>query len=703
VTVSEPSVSVRAQAAAQLRAPVTSLRHVDRRRAALLGRLGIATVEDLVRHYPFRYLDLRDTVDLRSVKPGTEATVIGRVHEVNVKYPRPRLSITEIAIVDGTGALVGVWFNQPYMAQRVQVGERIALAGPVTFDFGLKQMRAPFLEALPEDDGPTIARIVPVHRVTEGLSTNWMRRLVATALDTVRGVPDPLPVSLRVKHGLIPLTGALEAIHRPVSERELEEARRRLAYDELLAIELVVASRRHRASLAPGARPHVTDGVALGRLRAAIPYQLTGDQQRAIAEILADMASPHCMNRLLLGDVGTGKTVVAAHALAACADSGTQAAMMAPTEVLATQYASAVGTLLDAAGIPWALLTGSTPAAERQRILSGLAEGAITVVFGTHALIQEDVAYRHLSLAIIDEQHRFGVEQRLALREKGERLDLLVMTATPIPRSLALTVYGDLDTTYLRSRPGGRDRLNVTTELVNRSGRARAYDAVRAAVAAGEQAYVVCALVEESEASDAKAATAEARRLRHQVFPELRVGLLTGQMASREKTKAMDEFRNGAVDVLVATTVIEVGVDVLRATVMIIENAERFGLAQLHQLRGRVGRGDRPGRVFLVSDTRMENARARLDALVALDDGFELAEYDLRLRGEGDVLGERQSGIPGLRLASLTGDQDLLEAACADARELVHGDPGLAGPMLAPLRETVESAMGGVWRWTSSG
>ncbi len=694
----------RAVAAITADEPVSSVRLVDSRRAEALARLGIDTVGDLVRHYPFRYLDLTATADLRSVPIGIDATVIGRVHEIKVKRPRPRLTITEVAIVDGTGALIGVWFNQPYMEQRFRVGDRVAFAGTVTFDFGLKQMRSPFVEKLPDEDrGPDIARILPVHRATEGLSTNWIRRLVADAIDMAGDQPDPLPAALRVRRQLMPLAGALSAIHFPASTADADAARRRLAYEELLSIQLAMALRRHRATEATPGFKHIVDGPRLALLARALPFVLTEDQTRALGDILADMSSEHPMNRMLLGDVGTGKTAVAAHALAACADSGTQAAMMAPTEVLAQQYAGAVGPLLDAAGVSWRLLTGSTRAAERSEITAGLADGSISVAFGTHALIQESVEFKRLTLAIVDEQHRFGVAQRLALRGKGEGIDLLVMTATPIPRSLALTLYGDLETSYVRQRPGGRGPGHVRTRVVPMNGRADAYAAVRAAVAEGYQAYVVCALVDESDATQAKAATAEARRLQRQVFSELKVGLLTGQMPAAEKAAAMARFRAGETDVLVATTVIEVGVDVPRATVMIIEDAERFGLAQLHQLRGRVGRGEAPGEVLLFADPKTADGRARMEAIVATDDGFELAEYDLRLRGEGEVLGDRQSGLPGLRLASLATDQELIEIAREDATAIVAEDPELALPVYLPLAEDVGRRIGAVWEWVSAG
>lgn len=677
---------------------------VDRKRAEALGKLGVRTAGDLVRHYPFRYLDLSTVSDMRTVPSGRDATVVGRVHDIKVKHPRPRLSITEVALVDGTGAVIGVWFNQPYMASRFRVGERVAFAGQVTFEFGLKQMRNPFVERLDDESaGPGIARILPVHHATEGLSTNWTRRLVTEALRVVGDQPDPLPAGLRVRRALDPLRVALRNIHFPATSDDIARARRRLAYDELLAVQVAMALRRQRFARDARGHAHEVEGPALAALAGGLPFELSDEQRAAVTGILADMAADRPMNRLLLGDVGTGKTVVAAHALAVCADSGTQAAMMAPTEVLAAQYARAVGPLLDRAGVTWTLLTGSTRPAERRRVLEGLASGATCVAFGTHALIQKDVVYRRLSLSVVDEQHRFGVQQRLTLRSKGESPDLLVMTATPIPRSLALTLYGDLDTSYLRQRPQGRGAEHIETRVVPMNGRSDAYKAVRDAVAAGKQAYVVCALVDESDALQAKAATTEARRLQRQVFPDLRVGLLTGQMPTAEKVAAMERFRDGQTDILVATTVIEVGVDVPRATVMIVEDAERFGLSQLHQLRGRVGRGKDPGLFMVFADPRTEEARSRMEAIAATSDGFELAELDLHLRGEGEVLGDRQSGVPGLRMASLARDIDLLEAAREDARGLIERDPVLGEAEHAALREDTVRRIGAAWEWVSSG
>jgi len=682
--------------------PVLTARFVDATRATALAKLGIQTVGDLLHHYPFRYLDLTHVDSLAGVRAGFDATVVGRVHEVKVKKPRPRLTITEVSIVDGTGVLIGVWFNQPYIQQRFSAGERVAFSGKVVLDYGLKQIRAPFVEKLPSDEAEdAAARVLPIHRATEGLSTNWLRRLVAAAVDDFADVADHLPSALRTRRDLMPLHAALRAIHFPRDGGEADTARYRLAYDEILQLQLYMALRRHALTREHAGVSHPIDGPALERLRKAIPFELTADQVQATTEILADMRDPRPMNRMLLGDVGTGKTLVAAAALVCAADAGAQAAMMAPTEVLANQYATALGPLLDAAEVRWGLLTGSTPAAERRELLALLAEGVLQVLFGTHALLEESVAFSRLTLVVVDEQHRFGVNQRLGLRGKGAAPDLLVMTATPIPRSLALTLYGDLEASYLRARPNSRQGARTT--LVKPAQRDQAYERMRAAVRGGQQGYVVCALVDESESAEARAATREFERLSTQVFSELRVGLLTGRMRPAEKARVMREFRAGEIDVLVATTVIEVGVDVANATIMIIENAERFGLAQLHQLRGRVGRGDVVGEVFLLADAKSPEGRERMEAIASTNDGFQLAEIDLRLRGEGQVLGDRQHGLPALRLTSVVTDGDLIALARADAQQLVGVDPHLSLPEHGPLLRELKRTYAAAWEWVSSG
>lgn len=682
--------------------PVTDARFVDGTRAAALARLGVTSIGDLLHHFPSRYLDLSSVQTLAEAKAGTDVTVVGRVHEVKVKKPRPRLTVTEVAIVDGTGVLIGVWFNQPWVQQRFLAGERVAFSGRMEIDYGFKKITNPFVEKLPADeDSASAGRVLPVHPATEGLTTGWLRRLVAAAVDDFADVPDHIPSQLRIKRGIVALSAALRDVHFPSDMPSALAARERLAYDELLTLQLYMAMRRYALTRESAGISHVVDGTMLKQLRTELPFTLTEDQARALDEVLQDMVQPRPMNRLLLGDVGTGKTLVAALALAAVADTGSQAAMMAPTEVLATQYAEKVGPLLDAVGITWSLLTGSTSAAARQEILSRCADGSLSILFGTHALLEQSVVFKQLSLAIVDEQHRFGVNQRLGLRGKGATADLLVMTATPIPRSLALTLYGDLATSYLRVRPNTAS--GVTTRHVKPHNSAPAHEAVRHAVKQGRQAYVVCALVDESDSAKAKAATREAERLATQVFADLKVGLLTGRMRPAEKAESMRAFRAGEIDVLVSTTVIEVGVDVPNATVMLIEDADRFGLAQLHQLRGRVGRGEHPGEVWLVCEPKSSESRERISALLETADGFELAERDLRLRGEGQLLGDRQHGFSGLKVASLIEDLALVERARVDAFDLVASDPHLSLPENGPLLDEVKRTFTDSWQWVSSG
>lgn len=671
--------------------PVLRVRFVDGKRAGLLQRLGVSTAGDLLRHYPHRYLDIAAAPSLLDVRVGEDATAVGRVHEVKSKRPRKGLSITEVAIVDGTGVLLGVWFNQPFMAERFAVGERVAFAGRVTLDYGLKQIRNPLVERLGEgQDTELLGGLVPMHSTTEGLSANWLRRLVREALEEYGDVVDPLPAQVRQDRGLVSLAAALRSIHFPASAADAEQARRRLAYEEFFYLQLLLLGRRAQARDHGGGIVHVTTGTSQSAVRSALSFDLTADQEDALADILADMAAPSPMDRLLLGDVGTGKTAVAALALAASVDGGHQAAMMAPTEVLAHQYADRVGGALDSAGISWALLTGSTTTAVRREILKRVADGSTKILFGTHALFSEDVRFHDLGLVIVDEQHRFGVNQRLALRAKGPRSDLLVMSATPIPRSLALTVFGDLETSYLRERPTSKDPSEaVRSRVVHHSERHAAYESVRQAAAQGRQAYVICPLVDETAEADAKAATEESERIAADVFPELRVGLLTGRLASAEKIETMEAFKRGEIDVLVATTVVEVGVDVPNATVMIVEDAERFGLAQLHQLRGRVGRGESQGEFLVFADPTTDEGVRRMAAIESIADGFQLAEMDLGLRGEGDILGERQSGATGLLAASVLRDSALLEQARDDVAMLLDAhrfDQTEADALLAPAR-----------------
>ena len=692
-----------------LSASSSRLRYVSSSRLEALERLGLLRVRDVLLHVPHRYLDFSRVERIAFADLGSEVTIVGTVDKVVVKRPRPRMQIVELMIVDETGVLKAVFFKQPWVAEQLHKGDVVALSGKVSYDYGFRQMRAPFYERLGSSaDVSQLARVLPVHPTCEGLSVSWMRRIIAAAIADTGDVSDILPASLVASRGLMTRARAFRDVHFPPTLEAAELARRRLAYEELLCLQLALLARR-TVSL-QGIQPfqHSIAGPHLSALKRALPFALTDEQERAASEILFDMAAPSVMNRLLLGDVGTGKTAVAACALAAVADSGTQAAMMAPTSVLATQYATRLGPILDAAGISWALVTGATPLSERKAAVAAIAAGETNVVFGTTALLSDDVAFRALSLVIIDEQHRFGVGQRVALREKGAGADQLTMSATPIPRTLALSLYGDLDLSRITHRPVAG--AGIRTKSLAPENLDIAYGAIRDAVDAGRQAYVICPLVDDdddgseleetpeqtrSAAERLHAATRVARELEERIFPDLRVGLLHGRMPSSQKDEVMAGFNAGEIDVLVSTTVVEVGVDVPNATVMLVYDADRFGLATLHQLRGRVGRGSCAGEVYLACVAKEGTpARRRLAALEATTDGFELAELDLKLRHEGELLGYRQHGGVSLKIVDLATDTDLVSWAHDDARAISNLDPTLKSAELRPLAHEVADRFG---------
>ena len=704
---------------------VARLKYVSGAREEALRKLGIVQVEDLLQHIPLRYLDFSHACTIEQARIGEVCTIVGEVDRVGTKPARGgRLTVTEVYLVDETGVLQTAFFKQPWIARELSPGDRLAVMGKVEFAYGFKQMSSPHYEKL--DAGDAAGSIVPVHPVREGISRAWMRRIVSVALEETGQFADPLPARIRARRGLMDLSRAYRCIHFPSAMGEVERARQRLAYDELLYLQLALRIRNDPNLLEVEPVAHV-QGACVDALRAALPFTLTSEQEAAVDDILADMADgSRVMNRLLLGDVGTGKTAVACFALASVADTGTQACVMAPTGVLAQQYAVKCGPLLDEAGISWALLTGATPAGERAQICGRLAEGSLTVLFGTHAVLSDDVVFSRLSLVVIDEQHRFGVGQRNALRSKGPGADLLVMTATPIPRTLALSVYGDLDTSIIRERPV--EGAGVTTEVLESTSRDLAFDAVRQAVAEGHQAYVICPLVAEQDSGDdledvpglerdeegggkraghLHSVEAEAGEVARAV-PGAVVGTLHGRMGAREKDAAIEAFRAGETQVLVATTVVEVGVDVPNATVMVIENGERFGLATLHQLRGRVGRGSVPGRCLVLTELsggrgKRSPALERLEALEKTSDGFSLAERDLKLRHEGEILGLRQSGGVSLRFVDLDADTEIVEAAHGDAVELLRHAPTLSSTATLPLRHEVVKRYGDVFKEVSGG
>lgn len=690
---------------------VSRLRYASKARGEVLQRMGLAQVRDLLSHTPHRYLDFTHTVKIAHAELGADATIVGTVDRVVLKKPKPRMQIVEVSLLDETGVLMCAFFKQPWLADQLHQGDIMAVSGKVDFAYGFKQIRPQFHEVIAKAGEQTgdasYARVLPIHGLSEGISAAWMRRIVSAALADYGNGADYLPADLVAKHGLMSEACALRESHFPMSMASAEAARRRLAYDELICLQVALLDRQ--AIQLEGIVPHVHtgDGIHVAALLKAMPFELTSEQHQAVDEILADMKAERPMNRLLLGDVGTGKTAVAAVALAAVADTGTQAAVMAPTSVLARQYAEKLGPLFDKAGIGWALVTGATPASERTQIASAVAAGKTTVVFGTTAILNDDIDFANLSLVVVDEQHRFGVHQRAALRGKGEAADQLVMTATPIPRTLALSVYGDLSCSQIRTRPHAG--AGITTKLITPENADIAHTAIAEALAKGQQAYVVCPLVDaqddghelddvpESECVNAAlhSAVGTYERLRDRVFKDAQVGLIHGRMSAAEKDEVMAAFRAGEIQVLVSTTVIEVGVDVPNATVMMIWDADHFGLATLHQLRGRVGRGNIAGTVYLVSAARgTSKAARRLKALEKTSDGLKLAEMDLQLRHEGEVLGLRQSGGVTLHLVDMVSDIDLIEAAHVDAVALVAADPVLTSAINRPLAREVRRRFG---------
>ncbi|MEK9163509.1 MAG: ATP-dependent DNA helicase RecG [Chloroflexota bacterium] len=665
-----------------LDAPLTVLRGVGAKQAEKLQRLGLHTMRDALKNYPRRYVDYSRLKPINHLEYGEEITIIAKVkHAFTRAVGNGQSQMLRVVLTDDTGEIEAVWFNQPWLKNKLMPGNQVQVSGRVTAYLGRLQLGNPQAEDL-DRESLNSGRIVPIHKLTEGISANYMRRWMFEAIGyTAPRVIDPIPESIRGRARLINLSDALLQIHYPDSHEGLTQARKRLAFDEMFYMQLGLRRQRSEWQAVQG-QPLSAPDEALSRVIASLPYTLTNAQTRSLGEIRSDLSRSVPMNRLLQGDVGSGKTVVAALAMAVAAGANAQAALMAPTAILADQHHRNISKLLSHLNV--ALLLGSTPPAEKQAIYDGLRDGSIHVVIGTHALIQEKVEFKNLGFVVVDEQHRFGVAQRAALRGKGGNPHLLVMTATPIPRTLALTVYGDLDVSILDEMPPGR--LPIDTRVIYINERERAYAYIRKQIVEGRQAFIICPLVEESDRIEAKAAVEEHERLQKHVFPDLKLDLLHGRMKADEKDEAMEKFRGGETHILVSTSVVEVGVDIQNASVVLIEGANRFGLAQLHQFRGRVGRGAHQSYCLLISESDPNTPDVRLKAMEETQDGFVLAEKDLEIRGPGEFLGTRQSGFGELRMAKLT-DLPLIALARKESDTVFAEDPNLQKPEYKLLSE----------------
>src|SRR5215218_1314317 len=692
---------------AVLDAPITKLRGAGPKLAAAAAEIGISTLGDLLRHLPHGYRDRAAPVGLAELRLGEQGTVEVQVSAAKVRPTRRRrLTILEADVFDATGKAKAVWFNRAWLADRMAPGTRLLLHGKLE-KRGFTVAEHEFVETRTNRVAPPFGRttlastglhttgIVPVHPASERIRAQRIREWVWQVLPLARHAVEPVPGRLRRELRLPGAADALTASHFPVDDHQAEAARERLAFEELFLYQAALISRRGRRLSGQRGIPLPAPGDRIATWLESLPFELTGDQRRAIEELDSDLEREQPMQRLLMGEVGSGKTVICMYAMLRAIEAGHQAALMAPTETLAEQHFRTLETLLAAEPVPATLLTSATPPARRRQLLESLAAGRPQLVVGTHALIEQKVGFSSLAVAVVDEQHRFGVRQRAALDAKGpgRRLPhVLHMTATPIPRTLSLTAYGDLDTTALRELPKGRQPIR--TRVVGEDRRAEAYEFIRRKLREGRQAYVICPLVSESGEIEARAVEAEAKRLAATELREFKVALLHGQMSSEQKARAMESFSSGEADVLVATTVIEVGIDVPNATVMLVEGAERYGLSQLHQLRGRVGRGAHESFCILFGDPESEAAKARLEAIAGDGDGFALAEVDLSIRGEGEILGTRQHGLPRFRAASLPEDAALLLEARRRVIALREQHGSLEAEALGPLMDEARRRFG---------
>jgi ATP-dependent DNA helicase RecG len=662
-------------------------------RAQRLLMLGIETVNDLITHFPRQYYDRRNLLTISQLSPGENVSFLGQVLTVAQRRIRKRRSIVTAAVGDATGIVQLVWFNQPYLAKRLKPGGELILNGELRFFQGARQVVNPEFEILGEaldEDLIHTGRIVPVYPLTARISQRYLRDLIARALDQYEAtIVENLPSDVFVEQGTMSRIEALRGIHFPIDWEHHERAKSRLKLEELFYLQLTLALQRQRSR--KSRRPPVNIDFALEKKTVqALPFELTGAQKKVMDDIHSDLTCGRGMHRLLQGDVGSGKTIVAGLTLLAAVEAGYQAAFMVPTEILAIQHTKSLTDLFGPVGVTMDLLIGSLKPAEKRLVQSRIADGEAQVVIGTHALIQEDVRFKSLGVVVIDEQHRFGVRQRAVLLDKHSSPHMLVMTATPIPRTLALTAYADLDLSVIDEMPPGR--APVKTRVVESTKRDAMYRFVRKELEAGRQAYLLYPLIDETEKQDLEAAVSAFADLSNGVFSGIPIGMLHGRMTLADKERVMDDFSTSRVKALIATTVVEVGVHVPDATIMVVHHPERFGLSQLHQLRGRVGRGGQPGYCFLaVSDGTSPIVRQRLGVLTRVSDGFQIAAEDLKIRGPGEFFGLRQHGVPGLKIANPAVDQKIVEIARARVKRLVDNDLQLASPQSAPCRRFLEA------------
>ncbi len=685
-----------------LETPVRYFKGVGPKRCEHLLRLGIKTASDLLYYLPSRYEDRSNFTAIKDLKTGEKQTIRGEVLAMSTRLTKRGMPVFEMAVGDKTGRIPAVWFNQPFLTKFFKVGQEIILYGKVE-RFGALQINQPEYEIIKEDEEASlhIGRIVPIYPLTSQITQRYLRGLVYMAIAKYgHYLADRLPTYIRARHKLADIRFAAYNIHFPSSFANLDKAYKRIVFEEFFMLQLAFAIKRRNIKAESGIS-HRLEGALIKSFTANLPFELTKGQKDAMNDIGRDMASARPMNRLLEGDVGSGKTAVAAYALVLTVENGLQGAIMAPTEVLARQHYLVLSKLLMPLGINVALLARGIDESLKAQALNEISQGKVNIVVGTHAVIQEGVEFKALGLAVIDEQHKFGVEQRAVLRRKGKNPHVLVMTATPIPRTLALTVYGDLDVSIIRELPKGR--RPIVTYWVDEDKRQKVYDFIKDEAAGGRQAYIVCPLIDGSASIEGsvskgaatKSATEMHEKLSREVFRDYKVGLIHGRMGPKEKAKVMKEFRDGGINILIATVVIEVGIDVPNASVMVIENAEKFGLAQLHQLRGRIGRGDCKSYCILLADPRNENAKKRLMAIEDTVDGFEIAEEDLALRGPGEFFGASQHGLPEIRFGNIVKDFSIMEEARKAAFDVVNRDPMIRDEHHKYLRDTIVSRFKG--------